>query len=213
MTTQRDRRIQLDREIIIAVTETRIETSGVSYRWDSETWHVSGTQWTVRVPDGDGATPSIDLFISLVGSELTISDDSGITVTTVLNRARLATDRFGQPVPDFYELRFNDNPGGFTGELTITLPPTTHEITETVNRSVYAERRDVSGETLEVSDSSITDQRTSFFTVRYEDGISLTTRQRITDDRGEERTITGHPAERGGRFRFLEFGAELVGSE
>ena len=124
----------------------------------------------------------------------------------------MATDRFGHPFGRLLRSkRFDDNPGGFTGELIpITLPPAIREITETVNRSVYAERRDVSGETLEVSDSSITDQRTSFFTVRYEDGIGLTTRQTMTDDRGDERTITGHPAERGGRFRFLEFGAELV---
>ena len=71
MTTQRDRRIELDREIIIPVTETRIETGSVGrYRWDSGTWSVSGAQWTVRVPDSDGATPALETFTALVGSEL-----------------------------------------------------------------------------------------------------------------------------------------------
>ena len=77
-------------------------------------------------------------------------------------------------------------------------------------RTTWAARRDPSGrETLEYSESSITNVAVRFYTVRYD--ATLAAGQQILDEQGNTRSIIGSPAETTwGRDRFLELTCELI---
>ena len=77
-------------------------------------------------------------------------------------------------------------------------------------RPAWAARRDPSGrETLEYSESGITNVAVRFYTVRYD--ATLAAGQEIVDEQGNTRSIIGSPAETAwGRDRFLELTCELI---
>ena len=208
----------LDRIITINRVVTRTVSGSVTYRFADDfgsnpgAWRVRGALWTIYVPDSDGVEPALSVFTDLVGQEITISDADGTTVTTVLNRAEVLEDRFGHPVEGVYELRTDDNPGGFSGELTIAIPGMDREVTESMQTTVWANRRDPTGrETLEFSDSSIVNVAVRFYTVRFEDGGELAAGQTFTDEQGQERTIVNTPAETvHGRNRYVELLGQAI---
>ena len=82
--------------------------------------------------------------------------------------------------------------------------------TEGPKRPTWAMRRAPQGrETLEYSESSITNVAVRFYTVRYD--ATLAAGQEILDEQGNTRSIIGSPAETAwGRDRFLELTCELI---